>query len=323
MEVRKERSKSDVEANLPKISGKHKSKQSHTTNKILKESQKVLKHSLNFQKVMKREDYIKNIVVNIDETVLLEKYGQEIKSHLESKGLVCRVTSSVSGLISWTRKLPNTIVSMFSNKTEIDEKQYFLIIPCKEFRKLVRERNLTPHVKFIHEIISFQHLCVAVFGMENPSEVEEEAVMDIEFSFKCFWQYVNKSEDLANWVMMATKSVAEIPHKLEQAEKYESQKQFFDSVNKDTVRIDKNGNGLNRLWRQILTVFPLVNLEIAEAICAVYPSPKALFDAYASSTEPEELLQDIPIRRAHGPLTSVRRVGPELSKKSTRSRTWC
>lgn len=42
------------------------------------------------------------------------------------------------------------------------------------------------------------------------------------------------------------------------------------------------------------------------------------FQAYENSKsemEREQLIQDIPIRRAAGPLTSYKKVGPELSKK--------
>ncbi|KAG5886348.1 hypothetical protein JTB14_000450 [Gonioctena quinquepunctata] len=102
---------------------------------------------------------------------------------------------------------------------------------------------------------------------------------------------------------------------LQQQEKYELQSQFFDVVNKDTVRVDKHGNGLGRAWRQMLTMFPLARLETAEAITAAFSTPTSLFEAYRSSTKPEELIQNLPIRRAQGPLTSVRKIGPELSKK--------
>lgn len=45
---------------------------------------------------------------------------------------------------------------------------------------------------------------------------------------------------------------------------------------RDTVGVDKNGNGLQRLWNQQLCCFPLARLEIAEAIAAQYPTPATL-----------------------------------------------
>ncbi|KAJ8931426.1 hypothetical protein NQ314_015665 [Rhamnusium bicolor] len=105
-------------------------------------------------------------------------------------------------------------------------------------------------------------------------------------------------------------------YSLKKEEKYKLQSEFFNDSNKDTIRVDKNGNGLGRLWHQMLTMFPLARLETAEAITAAYPTPISLFNAYDScETKKEELLQDLPIRRALGPCISVRRIGPELSKK--------
>lgn len=87
---------------------------------------------------------------------------------------------------------------------------------------------------------------------------------------------------------------------------------------RDCVRVDKNGNGLLRLWQQQLTQFNLASIDKAQAIVAKYPSPQLLKQAYencASETEAEFLLQTISVRRTQGPLSSFRRIGPELSKK--------
>lgn len=79
----------------------------------------------------------------------------------------------------------------------------------------------------------------------------------------------------------------------------------------------------------------MVALETAEAIIAEYPMPRALFEvcdrwdenaigfssykikfqAYENNPNGPDLLANVPVRRAGGPLTSVRKIGPELSKK--------
>lgn len=64
---------------------------------------------------------------------------------------------------------------------------------------------------------------------------------------------------------------------MEKQEKYILQNEYFADSNKDTVRVDKNGNGLARLWNQMLTMLPLARLETAEAIRSVYPTPSSLF----------------------------------------------
>ncbi|KAG5886347.1 hypothetical protein JTB14_000450 [Gonioctena quinquepunctata] len=300
-----------------KTTEEHKAlKQLERSNKqVLMKAEKVSKDmARKNQKSLRPEECIKNILVKMDESILLEEYGESIKANLRNNGISYKSTSSLSGIISWTRKT-QTIENMFANESEVDEKHYFLIIPSNKFTKLVRENSLINHIQHIHENIQFHHLSIAVFGKEKPSEDEEYAVMEVEMFFKCYWQFVKKSEDLASFVMMVTKSIAQIPYKLQQQEKYELQSQFFDVVNKDTVRVDKHGNGLGRAWRQMLTMFPLARLETAEAITAAFSTPTSLFEAYRSSTKPEELIQNLPIRRAQGPLTSVRKIGPELSKK--------
>lgn len=47
---------------------------------------------------------------------------------------------------------------------------------------------------------------------------------------------------------------------------------------RDCVKVDKNGNGLARLWKQQLCQFNLATLATAEAIVSVYSSPKALIE---------------------------------------------
>ncbi|XP_066955609.1 crossover junction endonuclease EME1-like [Macrobrachium rosenbergii] len=86
----------------------------------------------------------------------------------------------------------------------------------------------------------------------------------------------------------------------------------------NTVKVDKAGVGLLKLWRQQLEQFINVGNEVAQAIVREYPSPQALVQAYRHSTSEKEashLLADIPVRRGIGPLESTRRIGPELSKK--------
>ncbi|XP_076650966.1 methyl methanesulfonate sensitivity 4 [Halictus rubicundus] len=146
----------------------------------------------------------------------------------------------------------------------------------------------------------------------------ESCLNEIQVITKCSSRLINTSEELSLMVYQCTKAIAEIPFK---AEKNESLTSKFDwyvmGDNRNSVRVDKDGNGLKRLWQQQLCQFNLSSLEIAEAICSVYRCPADLMEAYNNCTQTEgmNLLKDIPIRRAVGPLTTSRKVGPELSKK--------
>lgn len=86
------------------------------------------------------------------------------------------------------------------------------------------------------------------------------------------------------------------------------------SIEKSQAKVSKDGQGLINLWKDILESFPLVSSDQAQAICAHYPSPLLLKKAYEQTGNPL-LLADIQVRRGAGVLSSVRRIGPELSQK--------
>jgi len=78
-------------------------------------------------------------------------------------------------------------------------------------------------------------------------------------------------------VYQYTKSISEIPYKLQRRGNQEGKFDWYVmGDNKNTVRVDKDGNGLKRLWQQQLCQFNLSSLETSEAICTVYPSPMQL-----------------------------------------------
>ena len=59
-------------------------------------------------------------------------------------------------------------------------------------------------------------------------------------------------------------------------EKYENEEWYVFGDNKDCVRVDKDGNGLQRLYQQTLTMFPLARIETADAIVSKYPTVRDL-----------------------------------------------
>ncbi|XP_068085908.1 probable crossover junction endonuclease EME2 [Anabrus simplex] len=147
----------------------------------------------------------------------------------------------------------------------------------------------------------------------------ETALAELQVFEGCCHRLIDQALDLGDTVAQFTKAIAERPFKLEKQKKESSKLEWYATGDsRDCVRVDKNGLGLSRLWQQQLCQFPLVALDVAEAIVSQYPSPVALMEAYdrcSTQEEGEQLLKDIPIRRGVGPLTSVRKVGPELSRK--------
>ncbi|CAL7938448.1 unnamed protein product [Xylocopa violacea] len=146
----------------------------------------------------------------------------------------------------------------------------------------------------------------------------EICLNEIQVIADCNSKIINNSEDLALMIYQCTKAIAETPYKLKKNTDLTNKFDWYVmGDNRNTVRVDKDGNGLKRLWQQQLCQFNLSSLEIAEAICCIYPSPMDLIEAYMNCTDDNgiHLLKNIPIRRAAGPLTAIRRVGPELSKR--------
>nr|XP_033327692.1 crossover junction endonuclease EME1 [Megalopta genalis] len=157
---------------------------------------------------------------------------------------------------------------------------------------------------------------------ENYPEISkqqlESCLNKIQIISKCSSRLIDRSEELALMIYQCTKTIAEIPFKAEKDKNLISKFDWYVmGDNRNSVRVDKDGNGLKRLWQQQLCQFNLSSLEIAEAICSIYRCPADLMEIYnnCSQTEGLNLLKDIPIRRAVGPLTTSRKVGPELSKK--------
>ncbi|XP_045623200.1 crossover junction endonuclease EME1 isoform X3 [Procambarus clarkii] len=121
---------------------------------------------------------------------------------------------------------------------------------------------------------------------------------------------------VASFILQVTKAVAETPFKREKGETTFSW--YAEGNNTNTVKIDRSGVGLLKLWHQQLRQFNNVGVEVAQAIAREHPSPQILLESYRKCQtfrEASLLLADIPVRRGAGPLASTRRIGPELSKK--------
>ncbi|KAF2880712.1 hypothetical protein ILUMI_25454 [Ignelater luminosus] len=236
----------------------------------------------------------------------------------------------------------------------VETDEVLLIMNWKQIIELIHNRSLLAHIKSLQSVKCNKKLFLVIYGLENyfryhknkkQQEVRSEisqntqkntnkhdknfkdvpkigkkqlqfALTELQILCSCCHRLIDGPQDLAMMILQFTKSIAQASYKLEKHQKQEAE-WYICGDNKDCVRVDKNGNGLQRLWQQQLTTFPLARLEHAEAIITQYSTPLSLMEAYDNCTkmQGEKLLQDIQIRRAAGPLTNVRKIGPELSKK--------
>ncbi|KAJ8920083.1 hypothetical protein NQ315_011738 [Exocentrus adspersus] len=282
------------------------------------EQQKLLKQSLKAAaKSIKPEECMRYMTVELDCEIDQTPYGAILKEALAKSDITCKTTSQVvPNLISWSRQVQALDDNMQLKQSNVSLKHFLLIMLGSEFKEHISKNTLLAHVKNMFALTQCKQFTIAVYIEEKLNPNQETVIIETQMLTRCDFRFVKELEDLTELLLQATKAVAQIPHKLKREEKYKLLNEYFSDSNKDTVKVDANGNGLNRLWQQMLCMFPLARLETAEAITAVYPTPAALFQAYETcGCKKEELLQDLCIRRARGPCTVARRIGPELSRK--------
>ncbi|XP_011875796.1 PREDICTED: crossover junction endonuclease EME1 [Vollenhovia emeryi] len=300
---------------------------------------------------------LKFMEVVLDRGIDAESLRGEIESALRSAGVKFDVTAeSIPGSVTWRRSVEEEYVGedneVRARRSVRTEEHAIVIWSSREAVGHVADGTFGTSVSSIRDLIPGYSLTLLVCGMDeyfarrmkqrdrNPADKGprcngraderfdawptvsrrqlEMCLAEIQIASGCSGRLIESAQDLALTVCQYTKSVSEIPHKLRKRENLEGKFSWYvTGDNRNTVRVDRDGNGLRRLWQQQLCQFNLSSLETAEAICAVYPSPVRLVEAYRNCTPDEgmNLLKDIPIRRAAGPLTTTRKIGPELSKK--------
>ncbi|XP_043269900.1 crossover junction endonuclease EME1 [Venturia canescens] len=253
--------------------------------------------------------------------------------------------------ITWTRKVESYHMNDRNHICEEtinqDENQILVIWTSDETVQKIKDETFIPSATSIATMFPEKKMSLIIYGMDDYFERSKKSkkqksdknnhkrensttdpkisdddvelcLAEVQLTVGCNSTRVETPQELAMLVYRYTKAIAEIPFKEKKRQKITDKVDWYATGdNRDTVKVDKNGNGLKRLWQQQLCQFNLAGLETAEAICSVYPTPWALMHAYetCSSSEGEKLLKDIPIRRAAGPLSTARKIGPELSKK--------
>ncbi|XP_008201573.1 crossover junction endonuclease EME1 isoform X2 [Tribolium castaneum] len=310
------------------------------------------------KKNLKPTECRKFISVLIDNDIMNEPYGNDIINALQAVDVKYKTESQIfPRTITWSRQTQSHLMNddgkLISSSTEEDTNYIITIMNCREFLDHVNNETLCAHIQSIKSVLVNKKITLAIYDLQSYNRYQknkkynemrtqltqeterstsnnhlfrdfpnvskgqiELALTELELLCSCSHRMVDSGPELGQMVAQFTKSVAEIPYK-QQRHKYQTE-WFVAGDNRDCVNVDKDGNGLGRLWKQTLTTFPLASLETAEAISLKYPNVSALMKAYdecRSKTEAELLLQDIPIRRAAGPLSSARKIGPELSRK--------
>ncbi|NXL56566.1 EME1 endonuclease, partial [Chordeiles acutipennis] len=141
-------------------------------------------------------------------------------------------------------------------------------------------------------------------------------LVDLQLGEQVPVSFFDTWEELGEFATMFTKAVAEAPFKREREKTgfpFYLEKKWCGGV-----KVDPSGKGLLEVWKRQIQQFNRVSREMAEAVVSAYPSPQLLKQAYSrcsSEEEQENLLADIPVRRGDGVTATVRRIGPDLSRR--------
>lgn len=318
-----------AQAQLEKLQERQRKKEETERNKELK---KVLAEA---SKSLKPDECVKFVTTEVDST-LMENHGNAVRDSVNALGANLEVKSqAVPKTVTWKRRTQSAEIGedgkLRAHVSSTEENQLLLIMDASEVISLIAKQALLAHVIGIRSAFDDKRISLGLYGMRNyferskrhKGEVKrrdfEFALTELQLMCSCCYRLIDTPQDLGNMISQFTKAIAQAPYKLEKQEKYGQSEWYMSGDNKDCVRVDKDGNGLKRLWQQHLTSLPLVRIETAEAITNKYPTYEDLRQAYENCMdddgERERMLQDLPIRRAAGPLTNVRRIGPELSRK--------
>ncbi|XP_074108226.1 methyl methanesulfonate sensitivity 4 [Cotesia typhae] len=293
---------------------------------------------------------LKFITVNFHHEICKFDFYNETLSILDASAVKYSTKfSSVPNSISWTRTVENYSLDNDNkiNTTTIEVNQKYLLIIWKwdKVIQLINDKLFVSSVTSLCNSSAEINSTLVIYGVEKYFEYHESKgkkkansklyesienipkvsrkifdinLIQIQLQAKCNSRLIDEAADMSLLIYQYTKSIAEIPYKLEMDAKLNDQLDFFVSGdNKNTIQVDKEGYGLKKLWLKQLCIFNNSSLAVADAISSVYPSPQQLIEAYlnCSREDGENLLKDIPIKRSITSTAASRKLGPELSKK--------
>ncbi|XP_054256932.1 crossover junction endonuclease EME1-like [Macrosteles quadrilineatus] len=296
------------------------------------------------QNYTKPGNCLKYMTVVVDSSLVSCPFGGKLIDSVQSSESKCQISAHIiPQTIFWKRELPGL---------RLEEENYIVVIwDWQTVIPAIKSHTLCSQIQDIQAQHFGKSVYLVFYGLnsyfsyikskrrhntgDNPKrrrkesnenefpyvtrkEIEEELI-ELQIMMNCNHRIIESPDDLCQLILQITKAIAETPFKLEkQRRELENLEWFAVGDSRDCVTVDKAGNGLLRLWQQQLCQFNLAGHDVAQAIVSVYPSPRALVLAYDkcnTQKEGEELLRDIHVRRCQGPLTSSRRIGPELSRK--------
>ncbi|XP_050352976.1 crossover junction endonuclease EME1 isoform X2 [Nymphalis io] len=308
-------------------------KERQTLKKKLAEERKAAK---NANKIFKPGECIKYMTVEIHPVLLESWFCADIQREVSACGARLKTSSTLcdTALVLWTRTIPPTLTSNDGVVQLTPSKQRcahgLYIQTAVDIESLVISHTLADNVRRVKELAGCE-LTLVLFGVKEYfkmsgrktansrqkliTEIDlEKAITDLLVSANCDTIIVNTPNEVALTIVQFTKAIAEEPYKKSKRALDEQADFYMRGDNKKCVAVDKDGNGLSRLWQQMIAILPLSSLETSRALCAHYKTPLALYESLHTSAGVTDLA-NVGVSRAAVPGSKARRIGPEFARK--------
>ncbi|XP_047538189.1 crossover junction endonuclease EME1 [Vanessa atalanta] len=294
------------------------------------------KAAQNANKIFKPGECIKHMTVEIHPVLLETWFCADIQREVSACGARLKTSSTLcdTALVLWNRTvLPtltsnNGLVQLTPSKQRCSHELY--IQTAVDVESLVASHTLADNVRRVKELAGCE-LTLVLFGVKEYfktsgrkttnsrqkliTEIDlEKAITDLLVSANCDTIIVNTPNELALTIVQFTKAIAEEPYKKSKRALDEQADFYMRGDNKKCVAVDKDGNGLSRLWQQMIAILPLSSLETSRALCAQYKTPLELYESLQTPTGVTDLA-NVGVSRAAAPGSKARRIGPEFARK--------
>lgn len=240
-----------------------------------------------------------SLSVSLDEGLKRFSFYSALVDALRESDVSCRVDSlPVENSIVWTMTGEDEGVAETDSPTE---KEMLVVWNFDETARRVSDGSFASSVQSAATLMPGSKIILVLYGTESYFRYQsnsakqrsnnrgcgsfdglpkiskwdlETCLAEAQLLVNCNSMLIDTLQDFNALVLRLTKAVVEKPAKLLKRLRLENGMDWYAmGDNKDTVRVDKNGNGLKRLWQHQLRQFSLGSLEASEAISSVYPSP--------------------------------------------------
>ncbi|XP_039752377.1 crossover junction endonuclease EME1 [Pararge aegeria] len=294
------------------------------------------KEAKDANKIYKPGECMKYMTIEMHPVLFESWYCADIAREASASGVKVKASPAICdpALVLWTRSVPPTLttnqgmVELTASRVQCEHGLY--VCRLEDVAELVAARSLTDTLRRAGQLAGCT-LSLVLYGSKDYfktsgrkttnsrnkliKEVDlEKAITDLLVSADCDTVLVNTPNELSLTILHFTKAVAELPHKKAKRDVDEQAEFYMRGDNKKCVSVDKDGNGLSRLWQQMLAVLPMASLESSRALCAQYPSPLAMFEALENPGGAKDVA-GVGVTRTALPGAKSRRIGPEFARK--------